>query len=557
MFIKNFDYLSPRISIYYQGNLSHSSIVSGILSIISVISIIYLGIYFSFDFIKKNQPNGFYYTSFIKDAGIFYINTSSLFHFVNINNNIKGEIENEKIDFTIYNIIGMQIPLENFFNEENNQIKYSITNNDHWLYGYCDKTLVDENIEDLIFPTHFFDTSACIKKYYSKIEKKYYDVGDEDFKWPRIAYGTFNDNNELYSIFIQKCNNNLLNQILGINSQCKEDSEIENYNNINGQRIFRLYFINNYINILDYHHPTEKYFFKIETYLKKNICHRNEISFRSNLVKTHEGVIFEKTQKDSSYMYNRVDRYSETFGEKYIYVTYTFYLKNTRNYYERTYKKIPDVISDIGGFCQIINIIAGFLNDIYNSFIVIIDTEALLGSLINMERKKHKKDARQYKKLKELSDGKTKTIYDKKKKEHKDKKIKEKLNEKSMVKKNMNVTKSNENIFDKENDKQNITDIQNNQILKNDVENYDNLNELDTIYTIKKNEANFWAFLMFKIFKKKNRYLNFYEHFRTRIISEEHFIRNHLNIYNLLKATEKKRISRKNTYRLSSVIKLL
>ena len=33
-----------------------------------------------------------------------------------------------------------------------------------------------------------------------------------------------------------------------------------------------------------------------------------------------------------------------------------------------------------------------------------------------------------------------------------------------------------------------------------------------------------------------------YENFRIKIISEEHLIKNHLNIYNLLKVTEKKGI---------------
>jgi len=47
MIIKELDYLSPPITFYYKGFLAHSSIISGIFSIISFIIIIALAVYFS------------------------------------------------------------------------------------------------------------------------------------------------------------------------------------------------------------------------------------------------------------------------------------------------------------------------------------------------------------------------------------------------------------------------------------------------------------------------------------------------------------------------------
>ena len=41
------------------------------------------------------------------------------------------------------------------------------------------------------------------------------------------------------------------------------------------------------------------------------------------------------------------------------------------------------------------------------------------------------------------------------------------------------------------------------------------------------------------------------------MISEEHIIRNHLNIYNLLKITEKKRKNKINSYHLKDLINLI
>ena len=70
-----------------------------------------------------------------------------------------------------------------------------------------------------------------------------------------------------------------------------------------------------------------------------------------------------------------------------LYLEFTFYLENVMHFYERRYKKIQDVISDIGGFYKVISIIAIFINKIYNNYIMLFDTEELLNSLINAEKK--------------------------------------------------------------------------------------------------------------------------------------------------------------------------
>ena len=60
MFIRYLDYLSPRITLYHKGFLSHNSIFSGIISIILIITMIFLAIYFSLELILKEEPNGNY-----------------------------------------------------------------------------------------------------------------------------------------------------------------------------------------------------------------------------------------------------------------------------------------------------------------------------------------------------------------------------------------------------------------------------------------------------------------------------------------------------------------
>jgi len=54
-----------------------------------------------------------------------------------------------------------------------------------------------------------------------------------------------------------------------------------------------------------------------------------------------------------------------------------FWMQNTLQYYERTYDRIQDILSDIGGISSIVLTIAGMLNLLIHNFIVILDTEDL------------------------------------------------------------------------------------------------------------------------------------------------------------------------------------
>ena len=68
----------------------------------------------------------------------------------------------------------------------------------------------------------------------------------------------------------------------------------------------------------------------------------------------------------------------------------------------------------------------------------------------------------------------------------------------------------------------------------------------------------FCNFLLHKLsFEKKYIYFKVYKDFRTKIISEEHLIKNHLNIYNLLRVAEGKLNFARNSYRLKDLIKLV
>ena len=85
----------------------------------------------------------------------------------------------------------------------------------------------------------------------------------------------------------------------------------------------------------------------------------------------------------------------------------------------------------------------------------------------------------------------------------------------------------------------------------------DFIEKMDTKKYIEKRH-NFCTFMLYKITcGKKYNYYDIYRDFRTKIISEEHLIKNHLKIYNLLKVTERKRNKKRNSFQLNNLMKMI
>ena len=164
MFIKRLDFLSPPITFYHQGLLFHSSLFSGILSIISIILIITLTVHYSMELIEKKDPKYFSYNGFIEDSGIFPMNASSLFHFISVAYKENNFIS-DGIDFSLFRIIGLEDYFEYYLNDNN------LSNYNHWLYSKCSNIINIEEIKHLI-QFDFFERSACIRKYFNNLLKK-------------------------------------------------------------------------------------------------------------------------------------------------------------------------------------------------------------------------------------------------------------------------------------------------------------------------------------------------------------------------------------------------
>ena len=355
-----------------------------------------MAVYYFLELIQRKEPNTFYFNSFIEDAGTFEVNSSSLFHFINVVQKTKrGEVK-EQFDFSRFSIIGVQSYVDGYLSME--KIK-KLENMKHWVYGYCDKNSINEGLDDLI-NYEFFNQSACIQYYYDTTKKQYYEIGNPNFIWPKIAYGSFNDKNEIYGLYVQKCKNNLINYTLKEDYSCQND--IENY--FSYTRVLHFYFINNYVNVLNFQTPYNKFFYRIESPFEKDQYSINDININPTLVRSHQGLLLDNIRDDKSYMFDRNDVYIKSNKDKDIFLGYCFFLKNIMEYYERTYKRIQDMISSIGGINTFINVVSIYLNYLYNNYIILSDTEELLYSSINLEKHIHKTKSLENRNLKNIKD---------------------------------------------------------------------------------------------------------------------------------------------------------
>ena len=214
------------------------------------------------------------------------------------------------------------------------------------------------------------------------------------------------------------------------------------------------------------------------------------------------------------------------------------------HYYERTYKKIQDVISNIGGISEVIYFLSIFINYLYNNYIIIYDTQKLLFSSIDEKKNIRNNFSLNTSKVNPIN------IY------------KDKLN----VNTGENSEKGIFNDISKDIENNAISHKNSNKkvsfsskfIDKREKSKNGKEKNLEIVNNSEPEINNFCNFLLHKFsFEKKYLYFKVYKDFRTKIISEEHLIKNHLNIYNLLRVAEGKLNFARNSYRLKDLIKLV
>jgi hypothetical protein len=374
-------------------------------------------------------------------------------------------------DFESFRIIGIDTYYQNYIDDKNR----NLSNYNHWLYGKCNNDSDTEGIDYLINKKNFLNF-ACISKYYDNETKKYYNTGDQNFRWPRMAHGLSHQDKEYYSVLIEKCEEDTLKLILGEEYNCKENLEL-----FNGYMGFHFNFIDHFSDVLNYKKPHVKYFSRIENTIVKDNYSVNHLNFNPSIVNTHDGLIFENTKKETSYNFERNDAFANYKEGTTIYSIYNIWLKNRLQCYDRTYKKIQDVISDIGGISEVVTAVAAFLNCFFNKYIIMVNVEKMISPYLKKETKNNKNNIE----LSHLETNKlNKTDFEKNK-------AQSNININNQLTEKQNVLNSNSN--------NNKAYIEENANKFDDTQIISSSKEINYVSNPKLRGFNFWSFRLYKI----------------------------------------------------------
>ena len=587
MFIKKFDFLSPPITLYFKGQNTHSSIISGILSLLACSVILGFGIYYALQFINKENPVAYFFNRYIEDAGTFPMNSSSIFSFLQMMNS--KELLPKDTDFDSVRIIGLdRITIDNYM-KDNDLEHYN-----HWLYGNCNNDSDTEGIGYLVTQDKFTQ-SACIRKYYDMNKKRYYDVGDSNFIWPIIHHGMSHPDANMYGVIVEKCRNDTLRSLSGARV-CKTPEYIEEY--VYSSYV-RFILIDNYADVLNYKNPLTKYLFAVTNGVFSGTFTTNHLNFNPAQVITDNGIFVENIKEEVSYIYSFNEKITsnqdllitddignpildENGKEKYkstgIIIAFYFWMQNNLQLYQRKYQKFQDVLGDIGGLSSIILTIVSVINLLISDFIILLDTEELALNLNdkNLSSSDLKKKPTIFRKANEIMNPPRRIVYNRYDTPNQQKStnflrgrnedIDYEYNNKEFQNDN-NISFNNnynDNIYNfNRNKRYRLNEIKNK---KNEFENFgyikkvvrkkENLEpnkdndktEGESVLSKKPNEKqnfNWFSYIKYIVLcGKNNPYISYYEEFRSKLISEENIIQNYIDVYRLLEVNKLKKIIR-------------
>lgn len=368
MFFKKLDMISPPITIFYKGNSTHPSVFSGILTLMVYFVAFYFGIRYAIEYLRHQNPQIYYYNRYIEDAGNFPVNSSQIFSFVQIIDTASNNPV--PIEFDSVRIIGLEITVD-LYKLDNNLSQYN-----HWLYGRCNNSSDTEGISYLI-NFDYFTESACIRKYYNKDDKIYYNTNDEKFIFPNIIHGCSHPDRTFYGIVIEKCRNDSL-KFLSDGQYCNSKEHILKY--IQRSSI-NLQLIDNYADVLNYENPFTKYFYSISNGLFEESYTANHLNFNPATLITNDAIFFTNDKKSFAYIYQQNEKVTSKSDDSGIYVAFYYWMQNNMQYYERKYRNFQDALSDIGGLGSLILNLAYILNFLVSNFVILFDTEELLNEI--------------------------------------------------------------------------------------------------------------------------------------------------------------------------------
>jgi len=560
MFFYNLDFLSPPITLYYKSRYKHSSVPSGIITILSYSVILACIIYYTINFIDKVNPSIYFFNRYVEDVGIYPLNESSLFHYINLISTSRER--NIDFDLNSIRIYGIQRTIETYLNN------YEYFSNNHWEYGLCnyDEDITNKKFYNLI-DKKTFSKSVCIKRYYNSKNKTYFNKGESGFVLPTLNHGVSHPNRTFYGIIIDACQNN------SIKNNC---NSIEEINSFFSKHALSLNFIDYYADVLNYNEPFIPYINSItDGLINSSTLSINNLNFNPSLIRTYYGFFAYHLMEEKSYSFVQNEKNTLNRQGKQIIASFYFWMQNHMIYNDRYYKRIQDLLSNIGGIGSLILLIGFIINSFINPYIILLDTQNLIFNIgdINFIKSKEIKKPMTFIKVKDneketflqnININSSNTIRNSKcprfkNDESENKKlelgnynINKNRNKKKFKKKNSFMNSFNSKILIKHRKpikRMSKTDFISDKKLKEfDLEKVffeiKDKNNQTMKKPIKKQNFSWCNYILYVIFfKRKNPKIKFYENFRAQILSEESLMQNNLDIYKLLNHCNIKSIS--------------
>ena len=315
--------------------------------------------------------------------------------------------------------------------------------------------------------------------------------------------------------------------------------------------------IDHNIDILNFKNPITKFFYSITNGLTQDSYIINNLNFNPGLVKSYYDTISifnEKPVEQKTYFFHENSKTTTISEKTNILGAFFIWMQNSEQYYERRYSKLQDVLSEMGGFANVVVMVAKCINYLIARFNMLSDTQELIINVI-------KKNISIYENLVRTQSF-NKFIGENNNKKNEDdqnlKLINTGPNNKRIINTdNPNGTEENKNIKNRrinvinsnlgeetnrinnnsnENSKQNIITDQNTKDIGK-LKRMSTRNNIKRDFALidKKDKFNCFSYLFYIIFCKQiNSKIKNYEELRRLIISEECMVQNYLNIYKLL-----------------------
>ena len=377
MSIKEIDFLSPKITLFYYGSKRHKSFVGAIITLIMVmLSALYV-FYLIMNIINHKSSNFMSYKTYLTDAGHYIFNdTTGIYHYFQI-----YDIENKV--FGQYNSKYIRIFMSRLYRSyQNNQSLLS--DNEHWVYDICREGEDNKNINKGIFnkETYFYQ-GACLRYYYNNEIKKYFPIEDKNnFKYPYLIHGSGRSENLYLETIIEKCDNSsVITDLLG---NCASEIEINEYL----ERYMGVYMqlLEKQVITNDYENPIYEYISGIPGSLDSSSVPVNNINLSPFHIEIKNGVFLPETQKIITYYFdnNSLTTWENSRNKKILSI-FVYWLNNSCQIIKGGYSTLYDILPSIGGIIQLIYYIFYSFNFLYNKFIVIHDCNRAFFRMYNSE----------------------------------------------------------------------------------------------------------------------------------------------------------------------------